>query len=178
MPVKIKVADMSLYAWALLRMALGYIFLWAFLDKLFGFGFATCRNVSGVIHGGCSQSWVHGGSPTTNFLSHSSSGPLAHFYHNLAGLWWVDWLFMLGLLYVGLGLFFGTWVRNAAFVGIIMLVLMWSASLWPLNTPGVDEHIIYALALFGIALTADHQVWSLRSWWLKTSLAKNLSFLR
>lgn len=173
------VADGSTYAWAILRIGLGYIFLWAFLDKLFGLGFSTCKNaVTGAVNIGCSQAWIHGGSPTAGFLNHAVSGPFADFYHKLAGQAWVDWLFMLGLLWVGVGLLLGIWVRCAALTGIVMLVLMWSALLWPANTPGIDEHIIYALALFGIALVDEHQVLGFRRWWLKTSIAKALPFLR
>ncbi|HZP55214.1 MAG TPA: hypothetical protein VFB03_00370 [Candidatus Saccharimonadales bacterium] len=179
MAVKRHVADASMYAWAILRMALGFIFLWAFLDKLLGFGFATCRSTTtGAIAPGCENSWVHGGSPTAGFLGHATTGPFANFYHHLAGHMWVDWLFMLGLLFVGAGLFFGMWVRAASLVGVVMLLLMWSALLWPVNTPVIDEHIIYALALFGIALVDENQVWGLRTWWNKTSMAKSLPFLR
>lgn len=179
MALKKHVADGSLYAWALLRIVLGYIFLWAFLDKTFGLGFATCKSaVSGSVNLGCSQAWIHGGSPTAGFLGHAVSGPFASFYHRLAGHALVDWLFMLGLLFIGLGLLLGVWVRTAAFAGIAMLLLMWSSLLWPAETPGVDEHIIYALALFGIALVDEHQVLGLRKAWLKTSVAKALPFLR
>lgn len=178
MAIKKHVADGSMYAWALLRIGLGYIFLWAFLDKLFGLGFSTCRDMAGNISVGCSDAWLNGGSPTAGFLGHGVSGPFASFYNGLAGYAWVDWLFMLGLLFIGLGLMLGIYVRTAAFAGIVMLVLMWSALLWPLHAPGVDEHIIYALALFGIALVDEHQVWGLRTWWMKTSIAKSLKFLR
>ncbi|MBI2588602.1 DoxX family membrane protein [Candidatus Saccharibacteria bacterium] len=179
MSLKKYVADGSLYAWALLRIVLGYIFLWAFLDKLFGLGFATCKvKASGLVDVGCSQAWVNGGSPTKGFLANATTGPFQDFYHNLAGRAWVDWLFMLGLLVIGLGLLLGTWIRLAAFAGIVLMLLMWSSLLWPANSPGVDEHIVYAIALFGIALTAEHQAWSLRSWWLKTRLAQVLPFLK
>ncbi len=179
MALKKHVADGSMYAWALLRVALGYIFLWAFLDKLFGLGFSTCKDkVSGAVDLGCSQAWLHGGSPTAGFLGHATTGPMANFYHHLAGHAWVDWLFMLGLLVAGVGLILGIWVRTAAFVAIVMLVCMWSSLLWPANSPLVDEHIIYALALFGIALVDENQVWGMRKWWLKTSVAKALPFLR
>ncbi len=179
MALKKYIADGSMYAWALLRIALGYIFLWAFFDKLFGLGFATCKNqITGSVDVGCSQAWIHGGSPTTGFLSRATTGPFTDFYHKLAGQAWVDWLFMLGLLVVGAGLLFGLWVRTAAFIGIVMLLLMWTALLWPVNTPGIDDHVIYALALFGIALVDEHQVWGLRRRWVKTSLAKALPFLR
>jgi thiosulfate dehydrogenase [quinone] large subunit len=50
--------------------------------------------------------------------------------------------------------------------------------LWPTNTPLLDEHLIYALVLFGVALVDEHQIWGFRGWWRKTSLAKNFPFLR
>ncbi len=174
MAVQKYVTDGSMYVWAFLRLILGYIFLWAFVDKLFGFEFSTCKGV-GV---GCSQAWIHGGSPTTGFLANATSGPFANFYHHLAGHAWVDWLFMLGLLFVGAGLLLGTWIRSASLVGIVMLILMWSALLWPVNAPGIDEHVIYVLVLFGIALTAEHQLWTMRKRWLKSSIAKALPFLQ
>ena len=37
----------ALYALALARISLGLIFLWAFFDKLWGLGFATCRDPHG-----------------------------------------------------------------------------------------------------------------------------------
>lgn len=151
------------YGWALLRMGLGYIFLWAFVDKLFGLGFATCKGAEI----GCSASWLQGGSPTTGFLAHATTGPLANFYHDLAGLAWVDWLFMLGLLFVGVGLLFGAWIKSASAIGIIMMLLMWSALLWPKNAPGVDEHIIYALVLLGFLVSNVGRTWSIRLPWLR-----------
>jgi thiosulfate dehydrogenase [quinone] large subunit len=59
-----------------------------------------------------------------------------------------------------------------------MVLLMWSALLWPANAPGVDEHIVYALALFGIALVDENQVWGMRSRWTKMSFVKSLPFLK
>ena len=179
MSVKKYVTDASMYTWAILRIALGYVFLLSFLDKLFGLGFATCKaRATGLVDVGCSSAWINGGSPTEGFLGNAVTGPFADFYHNLAGQAWVDWLFMLGLLVAGVGLLLGTWIRFASLVGIVMMLLMWSALLWPANVPGVDEHIIYALILFGVALTSDHQAWSLNSWWAKTKLAKALPFLK
>ena len=108
MSAKNNSSDKSPYIWALLRISTGFIFLWAFLDKMFGLGFATCRDATtSVINSGCADAWTQGGSPTTGFLGNAVTGPFADFYHNLAGLAWVDWLFMLGLLFVGVGLMFG-----------------------------------------------------------------------
>lgn len=150
--------DPNSYAWSILRIGLGYIFLWAFLDKLFGFGVSTCKGLSV----GCSQAWIHGGSPTKGFLANATSGPFANFYHHLSGHILVDWAFMLGLLFVGVGLFFGSWIKTAAIVGMAMLALMWTALLWPTNAPGVDEHIIYILVLFGLLVTDAKPRWTFK----------------
>lgn len=153
----------SLYALAIARIGLGYIFLWAFFDKLFGLKFATCKTTDF----GCSQAWLQGGSPTSGFLGHATTGPLADFYQGLAGMAWVDWAFMLGLLFVGLGLFFGTWIKSAAAVGILMLALMWSALLWPKNAPGVDEHIIYIFVLLVFLFSSAPHKLAVKLPWLK-----------
>lgn len=155
--------DPNSYGWSILRIGLGYIFLWAFLDKLIGLKVATCSGASV----GCSEAWLHGGSPTAGFLGHATTGPFASFYHHLAGNVLVDWAFMLGLLFIGVGLFFGTWVKSAAVAGMAMMALMWSSLLWPSSVPGVDEHVIYFLALFGILTTSAKPLWALKSRWIK-----------
>ena len=107
--------------WGLLRMAVGWIFLWGFLDKLVGLGFAT----------EVGKGWVNGGSPTFGFLNFASKGPFAGFYHGLAGNAVVDWLFMLGLLAIGLPLVLGIGVRIAASIGVVMLLMMYTAGFMP-----------------------------------------------
>jgi thiosulfate dehydrogenase [quinone] large subunit len=107
---------------ALARLATGFVFLWAFLDKAFGFGYATPSE----------QAWVNGGSPTEGFLSRVDVGPFADTFQSWAGAAWADWLFMLGLLGVGLALVLGVAVRLAAVSGAVMMLLMWAAE-WPLE---------------------------------------------
>jgi thiosulfate dehydrogenase [quinone] large subunit len=171
--------DKGIIAWSLLRIGLGSIFLWAFLDKLFGLGFATCRNVAtNVTDVACSQAWATGGSPTTGFLNHAVKGPFSDIYHDLAGKGLVDWLFMLGLLVVGVGLILGVWTRLASVIGSLMLLLMWLAMLWPENNPVLDDHIIYILVLVGVYHTSGNQLWSLQSKWAKSQIVKSLPFLK
>jgi thiosulfate dehydrogenase [quinone] large subunit len=129
-----------------LRLAMGFIFLWAFIDKTFGLGFATPAN----------KAWINGGSPTTGFLSSAVKGPLADFFHSLAGVAIVDWMFMAGLLFVGLTLIFNKYVKWGAIAGSIMLLLMYLALLWPENNPIIDDHIIYALVLILIFFKRDN----------------------
>ena len=120
---------------------MGGIFLWAFLDKTFGLGMATPA----------SNAWIKGGSPTTGFLTNATQGPLAGFFQGLAGMPVIDWLFMIGLLVVGVTLIINKWVRLGSLIGVVMLVLMYLALLWPANNPFIDDHLIYALVLVYIA---------------------------
>ena len=43
----------------ILRIVFGFIFIWAFFDKLLGLGFATARD----------KAWILGNSSTSGFLS-------------------------------------------------------------------------------------------------------------
>src|SRR5687768_4431794 len=82
------------YAWAAARIALGWTFLWAFLDKAFGLGFSTQAD----------GAWINGGSPTQGFLEFGTEGKVFHdFFAGLAGPV-ADWFFMLGLLGIGVAL--------------------------------------------------------------------------
>ena len=121
---------------------MGFIFLWAFVDKTFGLGFATSSE----------KAWINGGSPTTGFLSAGVKGPFAEVFHSLAGVVVVDWLFMLGLLFIGLTLLLNRYVFFGAVAGVMMIVLMWLSLLFPANNPLIDEHIIYALVLALLAV--------------------------
>jgi thiosulfate dehydrogenase [quinone] large subunit len=151
---------------AVFRVVLGFEFLWAFLDKTFGLGYATPA----------ARAWINGGSPTRGFLSNVAVGPFESTFHTIAGDPWADWLFMIGLLGIGLALIFGIGLRVAAVSGTLMMVLMWAAE-WPLAkftsagepsmsvNPIVDYHIIYALALIAVAVTYAGRTWGLGRWW-------------
>lgn len=85
------------YALASLRVLTGFVFLWAFLDKTFGLGYATASG----------KGWIDGGSPTKGFLGSVAAGPMESTFHSWAGDGWADWLFMLGLLGIGLAVMAG-----------------------------------------------------------------------
>lgn len=118
-----------------LRIALSFIFLWAFIDKLFGLGFATKTE----------NSWIQGASPTSGFLANATQGPFADFFQGLAGQGWVDWLFMAGLLGIGLAFLLNKYIKFASIAGAVLMLLMYLAALPPQNNPLIDEHIIYIL---------------------------------
>ncbi|TDC86775.1 DoxX family membrane protein [Actinomadura sp. 7K507] len=156
------------YVWAAARLALGWVFAWAFLDKLFGWGYATPAD----------KAWIDGNSPTEGFLANSPKGPFADFYTGIAGAAWADWLFMIGLAGIGAALILGIGMRIAAAAGALLLVMMWTAVLPPENNPFMDDHLIYAILLVGLALVSAGDTLGLGRWWSNTRLAKRLPFLK
>lgn len=173
-----KTKDSSLYFLAAARISLGLVFLWAFFDKLFGLGFATCRNVkTDTVTTLCQNAWVHGGSPTLGFLKFATKGPLASFYQGLAGNGLIDALFMSGLLLIGLALVLGIGIRIATVAGTLLVLMMWSAALWPANNPILDEHIIYAFLLLTVGASNSRQVLGLRDWWVQQPVVKRFRVL-
>lgn len=155
------------YVWALARISLGWVFLWAFLDKTFGLGHETASGAA----------WIDGGSPTDGFLTFAPVGPFQGFYNDLAGNTLVDWLFMLGLLGVGVAFLAGIGIRLAAACGALLLVMMWSAVLPPENNPFMDDHIIYALLGVGLAMTRAGDTLGLGTWWRGTDLVRRNPWL-
>jgi thiosulfate dehydrogenase (quinone) large subunit len=163
---------------AVFRVAVGFVFLWAFLDKTFGFGYATPA----------ARAWINGGSPTKGFLGRVAVGPLESTFHSWAGAAWADWLFMAGLLGIGIALVLGVGLRIAAAGGTVMMLLMWAAE-WPLarftsagepsmsTNPIVDYHIVYALVLIALALTYAGHTWGLGRQWAKLPLVRRNPWL-
>jgi thiosulfate dehydrogenase [quinone] large subunit len=156
------------YVLAGLRLALGWIFLWAFVDKLFGLGFGTKAE----------NAWIDGGSPTQGFLGNAVKGPFADFYQSFAGAAWADWLFMLGLAGIGIALMAGVAMRIATVAGALLLVLMWTAVLPPQNNPFMDDHLIYAGVLVLLALTAAGETLGLGRMWTRLPIVQRLSWLK
>lgn len=153
---------------AALRIALGSVLLWAFIDKLFGLGFATVAE----------KAWINGGSPTAGFLKFAAKGPLVNMYNALAGNPVVDWLFMMGLLLIGLSLILGIGLKIAGYSGAILMILMWSAVLFPENNPIIDEHIIYALVFLIFTQLPVGDYFGFGKMWSQTALVKKYPILK
>jgi thiosulfate dehydrogenase [quinone] large subunit len=151
---------------ALQRIVLGWLFFWAFVDKLFGLGFAE------------ENAWLSGSSPTLEHLTVTTGGPLTDLYGSLAGQWAVDALFMAGIGAVGISLLLGIGVRVAGVSGALMHVLMWSTHLPPEVNPAIDEHILAAAALLVVAVTDAGTTWGLGRWWERQGIAKRYPFLK
>ncbi|MFY9605943.1 MAG: hypothetical protein WAS24_04350, partial [Thermoplasmata archaeon] len=143
------------YVWVGLRLVLGWTLFWAFLDKLFGLGYATPSK----------SSWLNGGSPTAGYLSFATSGPLSGFWNGLSGNSVVDALFMLALLAIGLAVILGIGTKISGISGALLMLMLWSTTLPPANNPIVDEHIVFLLVFLGMVLVKPGRWWGLGKWW-------------
>lgn len=112
----------------LLRISLGLIFLWAFVEK------------AGL--------WFSGGSPAAGYLARGTSGIFADFFASIAYDPFVNHMYMFGLFSVGTALTLGFASRLATIGGVTMMLLIYSGKLPPAHHPILDEHIVYILVLF------------------------------
>lgn len=136
------------------RIAVGFVFLWTFLDKTFGLGHATPRD----------QAWREGGSPTTGFLS-SREGTFGELFRSLAGEAWVDWAYMIGMALVGTALILGITMRLAAVGTVGLMGAIYLASLPLAHNPVVDRHLVYAATAVTLALVGAGRHLGLGGWW-------------
>ena len=165
-------------ALAVLRVAFGLTFLWAFFDKLLALGYHTGYDANGNLDRFGDAAWIHGGSPTEGYLTFGADGPFEGFYHSIAGDWWADWLFMIGLLGIGLALTFGVGMRIAGAAGALLYLMMWSVYLPPDNNPVIDEHILGAISVVVLALAYAGDTWGAGRAWAHTSLVRRWPALR
>ncbi len=165
-------------ALAVLRIAVGVTFLWAFLDKMFALGFHTGYDQEGTLDRFGDAAWINGGSPTNGFLAFGADGPFADFYNSIAGAAWADWSFMLGLLGIGTALILGIGMRAATAAGVVLYVMMWTVVLPPENNPVIDDHLIGAITLVVLLLFRAGDTWGLGRRWKSTDLVQSFSVLR
>ncbi|MEE6273606.1 DoxX family protein [Georgenia wangjunii] len=144
---------------AVARIVIGWVFLWAFLDKLLGLSFTTAAE----------SAWIRGGTPAQGYLDNAVYGPFASFFQlfsNPIG----DVLFMLGLLGIGVAMITGAGVKIAAITGTLLMVFMYLAALPFISgfhgtNPITDSHWVEALLLITAAVTLSGDQWGLGKWW-------------
>lgn len=147
-------------ALAFLRIVVGWIFLWAFFDKLLGLGFNTPGE----------RAWINGGSPTRGFLE-NADGAFAGMFQAMAGAAPLfDWVFMAGLLGIGVATILGAGVKIAAVSGTLLVFMMYLAQ-FPLGremaptNPITTAHWLEAAALITVAATLAGDTFGLGRWW-------------
>jgi thiosulfate dehydrogenase [quinone] large subunit len=145
---------------AVARIIIGFTFMWPFLDKLFGLGFATPS----------ARAWINGGNPSQGFLK-GVTGPFADFFHPMASTL-SDWLFMAGLFGIGLAMLLGAGLKVAAWSGTLLLTFMYLAEFpwgqpadFHATNPIVDSHWHEAALLLIAAYSLSGDTWGLGKWW-------------
>ena len=173
-------------ALAVLRMAFGFTFLWAFLDKTFALGFGTGAQYAedgsraGTDFMAQGAAWLNGGSPTEGFLTFGvpADNPFKDLWTSMAGQAWVDWAFMLGLLGIGVTLLLGVGMRIGTAAGALMYAFMYLASLPLQNNPVVDDHLIGVIVMVVLALGAAGTTWGMGHWWNRRKVVQKFPVLR
>ena len=163
---------------AISRIVIGFTFLWAFLDKLFGLGFATPS----------SRAWINGGTPAQGFIK-NIDGPFKDVFQIFANPFG-DWLFMAGLLGIGVAMIAGAGLRIAAVAGTLLMLFMFMAE-WPSATalvdgklvsgstnPIVDSHWHEGLLLIIAAVTLAGDTWGVGKWWRSLGFVQRHRWLR
>ena len=109
----------------LLRLLMGWIFLWAGFDKAIS-GFSA-----------------------EGFLLHATSGPLHGWFLDLGGnataLSVIEPLVTYGQILMGLAIFFGVATRSALFFGGVMMFLFYLAQFPPQYDLFVDYYLVYVV---------------------------------
>lgn len=133
------------------------------------------------------------GDPETNwtaagFLANAipEGNPFMGMWGGMAGDPLIDLLVMWGLTLTGLGLMLGALVRWNAFWGAVIMLFFWAASLeggllegLPLaNGWVIDDHIVYAMLLFGLGAIGAGRILGIDAYLEDTEIVNNNAWLR
>lgn len=176
---------------SLARIGIGFVFFWAFIDKLLALGYSTGRDAdTGNVDYFGPAAWISGGHITEGYLKSAAGefgGDPAGVYGEMFKGWgsWhlgtfrpLDWLFMLGLAGVGLALMLGIGTKIGAWSGVGLLLLMFVAHFDNTNNPIIDEHIVYGLSVVGIVFVElKYQAIGLGRWWRKLPIVQKFGWL-
>jgi thiosulfate dehydrogenase [quinone] large subunit len=160
------------YALLGLRVTMGWVLLQGGLTKLVTYLDANPAN-----------DWTAAGYLTGAV---AASNPLDEFFAGMAGNPVIDQLNMWGLTLTGLALILGAFVRWSAFWGAVMMMFYWLASLQGGLLAGlplahgwvVDDHLIYAVLLFGLGAFGAGRILGLDAWIERTDFVQNNTWLR
>ncbi|GGN87003.1 MULTISPECIES: DoxX family membrane protein [Haloarcula] len=160
------------YSLFLLRIVMGWTLFQGGVTKLVTY-----------LDGNPENNWTAAG-----FLANAipEGNPFTGMFVAMAGNPAIDWLNMLGLTLAGLALLLGAFVRFAAFWGAVMMLFYWLASLQGGLLAGlpvahgwvVDDHIVYAVLLFGLGAFGAGRILGLDSYLEDMSLIDNNQWLR
>ncbi len=153
-------------ATAIMRIALGFGFLYAGLDKVLQLGGGGPFSAAGFLKGG-----------TLGSVPGSATGvvvnPTHGFWVALAGntdlMGLINFLVQFGEIAVGLCLILGLATRFSGIMGALMTGLFFVAS-WSFSTGVVNEDFLYAALAIYLAVVGAGAVWGLDGYLARTQL--------
>jgi thiosulfate dehydrogenase [quinone] large subunit len=160
------------YALLGMRIVMGWVLLQGGLTKLVTYLDADPAN-----------NWTAAG-----YLANAVPGgnPFGGMFAAMAGNPVIDWLNILGLTLAGLALLIGAFVRFSAFWGAVMMLFYWASSLQGGLLAGlplahgwvVNDHIVYAVLLFGLGAFGAGRILGVDAYLEKLSVVKENRWLR
>jgi thiosulfate dehydrogenase [quinone] large subunit len=165
---------------ALMRIALGLVYLWAFVSQAFGITYTnqaqpppdapagTKATYEWTFGYDSSKGWITSGfdySPTEAYVQNNLHGPLAFIPQNLpTGV--DDFMWMVALAGLGIALTFGIFANVAGWGGFLMNILLWLSTFPPSTNPLIDaEHVTFALAILLFMWLQASNYWGVGRWW-------------
>ena len=160
------------YSLFLLRLVMGWTLLQGGLTKLVTY-----------LDSDPSNNWTAAG-----YLANAipPGNPFMPLWSSFAGSPLIALLNMWGLTLTGLALILGAFVRWSAFWGAVMMLFYWAASLTGGLAAGlpvahgwvVDDHVVYALVLFGLGAFGAGRILGVDAYLEETSVVRNNPWLR
>lgn len=157
---------MGLTMLAVFRILVGWLLLWGFLDKMFGLGFETPPG-SGMIDGVSPSSAV----------VYVTDGIFKDLFLAMAGNWFIDIIFMLGLLVLGVTMILGIASKLTTIGVSAFLLVMWMLEVPPKDNPLIDYHLILIIGTIATYCLKGFERYSLYDKWQETWLVKRFPIL-
>jgi thiosulfate dehydrogenase [quinone] large subunit len=125
----------------LLRLTMGWIFIWSGFDKLFN-DFSAA-----------------------GFLTNATHGPFGGWFQDLGtnqtALDVINPLVIWGQILIGFTLTFGIFTRGGLFWGAVMMMLFYLPQFPPANNPFMDEHLVYIVVFALLAALGAGRIFGL-----------------
>ncbi len=152
------------YALLALRVVMGWVFLQAGVEKLLDPGWTAAGYLQFAVH---------------------ENNPLIGWFQGMAGNPLVDALVIWGLTLVGVALLLGVLLRFAAASGAVMMVMFWLSALQGGLLAGlplehgwvVDDHLVYAVLLYGLGAFGAGRILGVDAWIERTALVRENPWL-
>ena len=160
--------DPGAFIFAVLRIMIGLMLLWASFDKMFGLGYPTPHGMG----------YIDGGSPTEGFLQAASMGTFGWLFEPMMNIIpFTDVLIMISMFGLGIGLILGIGKKICCVGGMVMFFIFYLALCPISDNPVLDYHLIYVVILFGVLVTNSCKVLGLGKMWSDTELVKRFPIL-